>query len=160
MNDIKKLEREGRSGLKRILDADPEHNRRALELITKAVDEITFGQFRLVMENRSHTVSDLVDLFRGKIDDPRDFFERVMSCQWRNPETRRFEDLSDVVIPYRSVIEFYQQELHYFKDATLHQRLCSCGCGKPVFGQYKFASDACRKKSLHPGQLPVGVEAH
>jgi hypothetical protein len=39
-----------------------------------------------------------------------------MSCQWRNPDTGRFDDRSDVVIPYKSVIEFYLKELHYLED--------------------------------------------
>ena len=40
-----------------------------------------------------------------------------MSCQWRNPDTGRFEDRSDVAIPYKSVIEFYLKELHYLEDS-------------------------------------------
>jgi hypothetical protein len=58
-----------------------------------------------------------VDIFRGKLDDSRSFFERVMSCQWRNPNTGRFEDGSEVVIPYNSVIEFYLKELRYLEDS-------------------------------------------
>jgi hypothetical protein len=99
------------------------------------------------MEQRKHDVDELVDMFRGKIEDPREFFTRVMSCKWKNPNPGRYEDRSDVVIPYRSVIEFYRQELHYFRDtAALRQRFCLCGCGRPVFGQFKFASDGCRKR--------------
>src|SRR5262249_16245171 len=101
--------------------------------------EITFRDFRELMERRNHDVDGLIDLFRGKIEDPREFFEPVMSCRWHH------EDRSDVVIPYKSLIEFYEQELHYFKDAAKRQRLCECACGKPVFGQYKFASDPSRK---------------
>ncbi|MBI4523709.1 MAG: hypothetical protein HY695_07850 [Deltaproteobacteria bacterium] len=77
--------------------------------------EITFKDFQCLMQRRKRSVDDLVDIFRGKIEDPREFFERVMSCQWRNPQTRRLEDRSDCVIPYRSVIEFYQRELGYQK---------------------------------------------
>ena len=55
--------------------------------------EITFRDFRELMERRSHDVDGLVDLFRGKIEDPREFFERVMSCRYHG------EDRSDVVIP-------------------------------------------------------------
>jgi hypothetical protein len=102
--------------------------------------EVTFRDFRELMDRRNHDVDGLVDLFRGKIEDPREFFERVMSCRYHG------EDRGDVVIPYKSVIDFYEQELHYFKDAAKRQRLCECGCGKPVFGQYKFASDTCRKR--------------
>jgi hypothetical protein len=93
------------------------------------------------MPRRKHNVDELVQLFRGKIDDPRDFFERVISCRHHG------EDRGGVVIPYRSVVEFYNHELHFFKDtAGKHQRLCVCGCGKPVFGQHKYASEACRKR--------------
>ena len=103
--------------------------------------EVTFKEFQMLMAERQHSVDDLVQLFRGKIDDPREFFERVMSCRYHG------EDCSAVVIPYRSVIAFYEQELHYFKDtASKRQRLCACGCGKPVFGQHKYASEACRKR--------------
>jgi hypothetical protein len=40
-----------------------------------------------------------------------------MSGQWRNPDTARFEDRGDVVIPYKSVIEFYLKETQYLKDS-------------------------------------------
>jgi hypothetical protein len=76
---------------------------------------VTFKEFSTLMTNRKRSVDDLVDLFHGKLDDNRHFFERVMSCKWRNPETGRYEDRGDVVIPYRCVIEFYCQELTYFE---------------------------------------------
>jgi hypothetical protein len=81
------------------------------------MDEITLRDFQRLMLKRKRSVDDLVELFRGKLDDSRSFFERAMSCQWRNPETGRYEDRGDVVIPYRSVIEFYQKEQFYFDDA-------------------------------------------
>jgi len=79
--------------------------------------EVTFKDFQKLMAKRRRTVDDLMDIFRGKLDDSRSFFDRVMSCQWRNPDTGRFEDRSDVVIPYKSVIEFYLKELHYLEDS-------------------------------------------
>ena len=79
--------------------------------------EITFKDFSKLMAKRRRGVDDLVDLFRGKLEDSRGFFERVMSCQWRNPDTGRYEDRGDVVIPYRSVIDFYLQEEHYLEDS-------------------------------------------
>ena len=79
--------------------------------------EGTFKDFQKLMIKRRRTVDDLVDIFRGRLDDSRSFFERVMSCQWRNPDTGRFEDRSDVVIPYKSVIEFYLKERHYLEDS-------------------------------------------
>jgi hypothetical protein len=83
--------------------------------------EVTFKDFQRLMTKRRRSVDDLVDIFRGKLDDSRSFFERVMSCQWRNPDTGRFEDRSDVVIPYESVIEFYFKETQYLKDTKEEQ---------------------------------------
>lgn len=80
------------------------------------MEEITFRQFAALMGKRKRTVDGLVEFHRGKIDDPRDFFERVMSCQHRNPETRRYEDRGDVVIPYASVVAFYQKERHFYEE--------------------------------------------
>jgi hypothetical protein len=84
--------------------------------------EITFKDLQKLMVKRRRTVDDLVDIFRGKLDDSRSFFERVMSCQWRNPDTGRFEDRGDVVIPYRSVLEFYFKEIQYLKDSEEKQK--------------------------------------
>jgi hypothetical protein len=80
--------------------------------------EVTFKDFQKLMAKRRRSVDDLVDMFRGKFDDSRrSFFERVISCQWRNPDTGRYDDRSDVVIPYKSVIEFYLKERHYLEDS-------------------------------------------
>jgi len=73
--------------------------------------EITYKDFASLMAKRYRTIDDLVDYFRGKIDDPRDYFEGVLSCRRR--VYGRPEDRSSVVIPYRSVIEYYQTELGY-----------------------------------------------
>lgn len=83
--------------------------------------EVTFKNFQKLMVKRRRTVDDLVDIFRGKLEDSRSFFERAMSCQWRNPDTGRLEDRSDVVIPYKSVIEFYLKEQHYLEDSKKRQ---------------------------------------
>jgi len=79
--------------------------------------EVAFKDFQKLMARRKRTVDDLVDIFHGKLEENRTFFERVMSCQWRNSETGRHEDRSALVIPYRSVIEFYLKELAYLEDA-------------------------------------------
>jgi hypothetical protein len=79
--------------------------------------EVTFKDFQKLMAKRKRTIDDLVDIFRGKLDDSRSFFERAMSCQWRNPDTGRSEDRGDVVIAYKSVIEFYLKEAHYLEDS-------------------------------------------
>jgi hypothetical protein len=104
------------------------------------VNEISFGNFCKLAKSRGHTVESLADRFRGKIENPSEFFERVMSCRYHG------EDRSWVVIPYRSVIEFYSKELHYFQDSNQKHRQCACGCGQPVFDRKKWASSGCRQK--------------
>ena len=97
------------------------------------MSEVTFRDFQRLMIKRKRTVDDLVDIFRGKLDlsgnselgandNSRSFFERVMACRWRNPDTGRFEDRGDVVIPYRCVIEFYLKESQYLKDTEEEQQ--------------------------------------
>jgi hypothetical protein len=80
--------------------------------------EVTFKDFQKLMLKRRRTVDDLVDIFRGKLDDSRNFLERIMSCQWRNSDTGRYEDRSDIVIPYKTVIEFYLKEQSYLEDSS------------------------------------------
>ena len=102
--------------------------------------EVNFKDFATVAKRRGHTVESLADRFRGKVENPSEFFERVMTCKYKG------EDRSWAVIPYRSVLEFYSQELHYFQDSNRKHRLCACGCGQPVFDRKKWASAACKKR--------------
>ena len=107
--------------------------------------EITFKDFATVAKKRGHTAESLADRFRGKIENPSEFFERVMTCKHKG------EDRSWVVIPYRSVLEFYSEELHYFQDSNQKHRQCACGCGQPVFDRKKWASPACKKRIQRNG---------
>jgi hypothetical protein len=50
-----------------------------------AYPKITFRDFQKLMVKRRRTVDDLVDIFRGNLDDNRNFFERVMSCPLAQP---------------------------------------------------------------------------
>jgi hypothetical protein len=115
--------------------------------------EETFKDFAAVARKRGHTAESLAERFRGKIENPSEFFERVMTCRYKG------EDRSWVVIPYRSVLEFYNQELHYFRDSNPKQRTCACGCGLPVFEKRKWASAACRKRVQRQcvTDMPKGV---
>ena len=78
--------------------------------------EISFKDFAALANKRGHTVESLADRFRGKIDEPREFFERVMTSKHKH------EDRSNVVIPYRSVIEFYLKETEYVRDSQQEQK--------------------------------------
>lgn len=102
--------------------------------------EITFKDFATVARKRGHTAESLAERFRGKIENPSEFFERVMSRKYKG------EDRSEVVVPYRSVIEFFTDELHYFQHTNQKLRQCACGCSQPVFDRKKWASPACKKQ--------------
>jgi hypothetical protein len=102
--------------------------------------EVRFADFAKLAAKRGHSVESLANRFRGKIENPSEFLERVMSCKYKN------EDRSDVVVPYGSLIEFYSQELHYFQDSKVEHKPCACGCGQPVFDRKKWASPGCRQK--------------
>ena len=68
-----------------------------------------------------------------------------MTCRYHG------EDRSDVVIPYRSVPEFHNEELHYFRDSNQKHRQCACGCGFPVFDCKKWGLPGLPSKDRAPG---------
>jgi len=102
--------------------------------------ELTFKDFANLAKRRGHGSESLAERFRGKIEGASEFFERVMTCRYKA------EERSGVVIPYRSAIEFYRTELHYFGDSHEEHRRCACGCGAPVFDRKKWALPACKKR--------------
>ena len=102
--------------------------------------EVRFADFAKLARRRGHSVESLASRFRGKIENPSEFLERVMTCKFKN------EDRSDVVVPYGSIIEFYAQELHCVQDPNVRHRPCACGCGQPAFDRKKWASPGCRQK--------------
>ena len=106
---------------------------------TRPAPSVTYAHFAKLTHRRGWTAAFLADHFRGKIEEPRVFFERVLACRSNG------EDLSESVIPFRSVLEFYQRELPRTMPAETI-RSCECGCGKPVHGRKKLASAACRKR--------------
>jgi hypothetical protein len=89
--------------------------------LRKFILDVAIKKFAALAYRCGHSAGSLAGLFRGKIDNPLDFFERVRSCKYHN------EDRSAVAIPYRSVIYFYQAELHYFADSN-----SSTGCAPVV----------------------------
>ena len=117
-----------------------------------ATTEITYQDFSNLAKRRGHTVETLARLFRGKLDvsgnpligandTPKGFFERVMRCRYKS------EDRSDVVIPCRSVIDFYKRETQALTASRPGQRSCACGCRLPVFDRKKWASPGCRSRA-------------
>jgi len=101
--------------------------------------EVTFRDFAALAKRKGWTAEFLVEEFRGKIEEPSEFFHRVLSCKYKG------EDRSWVVIPYRSVLEFYHKELSPL-IAEGNVRLCECKCGRRVHGRKSYASVACRKR--------------
>ena len=106
---------------------------------------ITYRDFSRLAKKRGWTVEMLVELFKGKtgIEDRSDgfheplanYFERVLTCHWINPET----------IPYASIIGFYMRELHAGDPGKA--KLCICGCGRLAkLGEY--ALKRCRYRRL------------
>jgi hypothetical protein len=98
------------------------------------VQPVTFGQFAALAHRRKLTMQALAERFRGQIETPSEFFSRVLS-----------DKSPDLVIPYRSVLEFYASALAVERIPT--QPVCACGCGAPVFDRKKWALPGCRKKS-------------
>ena len=95
---------------------------------------VTFANFAALMDSRGHDIDELVERFRGRIHEPRDFFTRVFLPRF-----------ADVVIPYNSVLVFYQQEAHFRRDLKPTAARCKCGCGQPVFGRRKWAGSRRRR---------------
>jgi hypothetical protein len=54
--------------------------------------EVTFNDFAKLAKRRGHNPESLAELFRGKIEDAREFFERVMAGRFKH------EDRTAVVI--------------------------------------------------------------
>ena len=100
---------------------------------------VTFREFRDLARKRGWTVDFLVEHFRGKFGDRGDvrrLFEDIM-------HQRRF---NENLIPYRSVITFFETELGYHQAETGREHRCACGCGMRVFDRRKWASETCRKR--------------
>jgi hypothetical protein len=102
--------------------------------------EVSFADFAKLAAKRGHSVESLASRFRGKIEHPSEFLERVMTCKYKN------KDHSGVLIPYGSVIEFYSQELHSVQESNVKHKRCACGCGQAVFDRKKWALPGCRQK--------------
>ena len=100
---------------------------------------VTFRDFAELAKRKGWSVQFLAEAFRGRIEDPSEFFHRVLTCQYRG------EDRSWAVIPYLSVVDFYCKEVSpLVTEGSV--RLCGCMCGMPVYGRKIYNSAACRKR--------------
>lgn len=109
---------------------------------------VTFEDFRKLARKRGWTVDMLMDRFHGLIEDrhdkfpesTKDFFTRVLTCRHKG------ESRGSNLIPYKSVLAFYQAEPSYQQEGHGWERFCECGCGRKVAGRRRFASQSCRCK--------------
>lgn len=99
------------------------------------IQDITYAQFAKLAQRRHWTVEPLSARFRGKIDEPREFFTQVLKAS-----------NSAAVIPYRSVIQFYTDSETVKPAAVSGHPLCACGCKQEVFDRQKWARPGCRKR--------------
>ena len=95
---------------------------------------VTFKAFAALARKRSWTVQSLAARFRGRIQNPAEFFNRILDA--KSP---------DNLVPYRSVIEFYAES--QTKPAEAARPTCACGCGRAVFDRKKWATPGCRTTS-------------
>ena len=102
--------------------------------INSLMDFITYRQFTEMARRRNLTVQSLAKRFRGRIENPLEFFTRVLSD--KSPAS---------LIPYRSVLEFYDVMSAPVVPA-LARAVCACGCGAPVFDRKKWATPGCKKR--------------
>ncbi len=116
---------------------------------TEIINGISHKDFARLASRRGWTKETLAELFRGKIEEPMDFFQRVLSCKYKG------EDRSNVVIPFRSVLDFFSKELSFQQDKEGRDRFCACGCKARVWDRKKWASTACRKRFQRRGSQTV-----
>ena len=104
--------------------------------------EVTFKDFVTMAKRRGLTEESLVELFRDKFgdsnNDVKDFFKRMFQPRYE-----------ENFIPYRRVLAFYRRQITEEADSLRDiksQRRCACGCGRPVWGHKKYASDSCKNR--------------
>jgi hypothetical protein len=62
-----------------------------------------------------------------------------------------WEDMKDVVLPYRCLIALYQRATAQVL-ALDGEKVCPCGCRVALRGRQTYASDACRKRVARRAQ--------
>lgn len=82
-------------------------------------DEVTYSDFAKLAHQRHWTIESLAARFRGKIDEPREFFSRVLKAS------------GAALLPYRSVIDFYEAGLNISPRSP---QLTNCALGLQAGG--------------------------
>ncbi len=65
--------------------------------------QVVYKDFAMLASRRGWTKEALAELFRGKIEETMEFFQRVLNCK------NKGEDRSNVVIPFLSVLDFFSK---------------------------------------------------
>ena len=115
---------------------------------TSISETIAFQQFAQLAARRIWTVDELAKRFDDRIERPTDFFNRVLSGKFK-----------ESVIPYRSVIEFYQAAVTGLEPSSSSRPTCACGCGQIVFRQKKMGDARMPNKSPTPKGLEPAILA-
>jgi len=103
--------------------------------------EVTFHDFAALAKRKGWTPEFLAGEFRGKVDNPSEFFHRVLGGKH-----------GGVAIPFHTVLDLYHKELSpLMQDEAV--RLCVCGCQKQAHGRKRYASAYCRLKTYRRGAL-------
>jgi len=97
------------------------------------VQLVTFKQLAQLAGERGWTVQNLAERFRGRIENPSDFFTCVLSGKF-----------PDTIIPYRSVLDFFVVAQAVTPD---DRAACACGCGLRVFDRKKYALPGCKTRA-------------
>ena len=87
-------------------------------------DEVTYSEFAKLAHQRHWTIESLAARFRGKIDEPREFFSRVLKAS------------GAALLPYRSVIDFYEAGLNIYAR-SLSSQTVRLGCKQEVLDRKK-----------------------
>ncbi len=95
---------------------------------------VTFAQFAHLAKSKGWTAPYLAERFRGKIENPSAFFQRIMDPR-----------ATGCAISYRSVLQFYFENVGPAAGVA-ERKTCACGCGRPLTGRKKLATGYCRVK--------------
>jgi hypothetical protein len=120
---------------------------------------VTFREFRRVAKQHEWSLEWLVEQCKAELDRPTDTIRRVLEgaqveghWEGRTWVTPHWDDMAEVVVPYRCLIALYQRATQP-TPALPAERACACGCGGKLRRKQKFASAACRKRASRKGVI-------